>query len=396
MNVAAPDTTRSALRQSLEGLLGELFRESAAATGYTLDTIAYGDAVEVALHKGEARFVVWLRPSSDATGSYKQTARFKIGYLDPPPDRAGFTVLEAVQARIQRWEDALPEHATAQLFDTRATVSPNLELLAVRAGLKPACRYLISPEAVAKLVRDVQAEGLHACVTEDAAFVGRFRTGFVAGETTVVHVGGTRQAAARAAELERSMMKGWRRWWRTVPIERALGAALGYPPCCTEAFLKVRTEANDTIRFHALARTPGTAAAVLNDVDDTQAIISHFVCRYDCAPSVRYADALLAELGRVSALAHDARRRRLHGLVARFRAGGALHLELGTASTGTRHDCVGIAAFGKSPALETWHHALRGAGGVEIHDGYVEVLRADRDRARLPAAPDQVQIRLFA
>lgn len=388
--------TRSGLRQSLEATLGDLLQGSANQTGYVFDSIAYGDAVEVILHKGAARFVVWLRPASDPSGAYKQTTLFKIGYLDAPPDRAGFDVLEAVQGRIRQWEGSLPDGMVGQLFDGRAIGSPNLELLAVRAGVKPACRYLVHPDAVDRLVREVHAEGLCARVTDGAAFVSRFCTGFKAGETTVVHVGRTEQAAARAAELERAMMTGWRRWLRTVSIERAFGEALGYPPCCTEAFLKVRTLPNEVIRFHALARTPDTAAALLNDADETQSIISHFVCRYDCSASLRYAEAVLAELGRLNGPARDARRSTLQGLVVRFHDGGALRCELGKPPIGPRYHLAKVEAFGSGPQLGTWTYALRGADGLEIGNAEVRILHGDREHTRLPTASNVVQIRLFA
>lgn len=392
----ADPALRAELRQSLEVMIGDVLRRSSIETGYALRSIGYGDAVAVTLHKGDAPFVVWLRPASNPSASYRQTALFKIGYVDTPPDRSGYALLDAVCAQVQQWEESLPEGACASLFDGHALGSPNLEMLAVRSGLKPACRYLVSPAAVDGVVRSMHDEGLYTCITEAPGFVSRFRWGFTAGETTIVYVGRTEQAARTAADLERAMMTGWRRWLRGLSIERKLGRALGYPPCCTEAFLKDRTLPTDTIRFRALSRTQGPAAAALNDVDETQSVLSHLVCRYDCAPSLRYAQALLEELSRINSAASEARRLALQGLVVRLCDGGALRLELQGVATGARYRFAKVYWFGSGPRLQAWHVALSAADGLEIGNGEVRILHGDREHSRLPSPPGEVQLRLFA
>jgi hypothetical protein len=190
-------------------------------------------------------------------------------------------------------------------------------------------------------------------------------------------------------------MSGWRRWLRATAIERALGLALGYPACCTDAFLQQRKLPNDTIRFHLLARTGERAAAPLNDVDETRAVVSHFVCRYDCAPSLRYAEALLTELGRLDPAAGAARRAALRGLVVRFREGGALRLALRDPCEG-RLQIAAVHAFGRGPLVGTWQAVLREGGALEVGDGEVRVFHGDRETQRLSAPAREIALRVFA
>jgi hypothetical protein len=232
-------------------------------------------------------------------------------------------------------------------------------------------------------------------VTEAPAFVSRFRWGYVAGETTIVYVGRTEQAARLAADLEQSMMAGWRRWLWANAVERKLGRALGYPACCIDEFLKVRSLPADVIRFHALARTAPTAPAALTDVDETQSVLSHLTCRYDCAPSRQYAEALLAELGRVSRPAREVRQRALQGLVVRFRDGGALRIELRDRSPRPPYSVGQTSGFGSGPRLAAWQSALQEADGLAVNNGEVCILRQGRERHRLPAPARDVQVRAF-
>lgn len=393
MSGTATAATRSALRQSLELLLSDILR-GAPDKGYALGPITYSDAVEVTLHKGDARFIVWLRPASDQGGAYRQTTHFKIGYQDDPPDPNALALIDATRAHLQRWEKSVSAEAIGSLFDGRAIASPNLEVLAVRTGLKPTCRLLVHPNTVDASVQQMRDEGLGTAVTPADAFVSRFRWGFTAGETTLVYVGRTEAAARHTADLERAMMTGWRRWWRSIAIERALGEALGYPSCCTEAYLKVRKLPNDTIRFQALARTSESASAYVNDVDETQSIISHFVCRYDCTPSQRYAEALFAELGRISSAAREARFGHLQGLVIRLRDGGALRCA-GVKISGSSYHLTNVAAFGTGPRLDVWHSALRGADGLTIDGNEIHVSQRDREPKRL-SETGAVEMRWFA
>lgn len=395
MTDAGSARSKSEVRQSLEAMFATLLGESWNESGYALGEIGYGDAVEVTLHKDAVPFVVWLRPLGSPSASYKQTALLKIGYGADPPDDAGYRVLDAVHARLQEWERVETNGSVDSLFDGHAIDGPNLEMLAVRAGLKPALRYVVHPTAADDVARNMRSEGLHAIVTHAPAFVRRF-SWWTPGETTIVHVGRTEQAARTAADLERAMMAGWRSWLRGRAIERALGVALGYPPCCTDTFLKIRSLPPDTIRFQALARTAGPAAAALNDIDDAQAVVSHLVCRYDCDPSRRYAEALLAELGRINSTARETRQRLLQSLVVRFRDGGGLRLIVQTPPDGVRHRLERIAGFGGSPLLAAWQEAFAKADAVEIGEGEVRILHGDRERGRLPAPPGDVQIRRFA
>jgi glycosyltransferase involved in cell wall biosynthesis len=141
-----------------------------------MKSVFFGPSVEVTAEKGGAPFALWLRPAHDDTGSYRQTAALKIGYSGEPPDPAGYKLLDALCARVARWEESLPQGAISGLFDpappsagaadpsappldadvqswlSRATVTPvHQEWLAERerglaahfAGLKTAARSVL-------------------------------------------------------------------------------------------------------------------------------------------------------------------------------------------------------------------------------------------------------------
>ena len=389
-------STTSELQRRFETVLRNAIREQAAASGYRLVGVVQGHVVEATLEKNGSRFVLWFEPRRDQTPSYKRTARLQIGYRGEPPDRMGYALIDSLCADIESWERSLPERAHLSLFASPTINHADLELLAVTAGLKPACRQITTPSAVDHLVRDVRARDLHAHVTEAAAYVAKFRAGVGSGQTLLVHVGRTAHAAAAAAEAERRVIDAARRWVRSSVHERSLGAALGYPPCCIDAYLRVRKRPNAEIRFHALRRTRGRAAALLNDLDGERSLLSHFVCRYDCPPSLQYARALLEQLARVRAEPADDWQRALRGLVIMFRQGGAFRLALGGMPSGARYRFTSVQLYEDATRLDRWRAALATADGVELRLAQVRVLRGDAECSSLSASPRQVQIRQFA
>jgi len=112
--VSAP-ISRSTVRQSLETLLAETVAES-SALGYAVAAVSFGDPCEVTLEKHGATFVVWLKPAGDAGPCYRNTARFKIGHREDPPDKLGYALLDATCARIEAWERSLPDGVQTELF----------------------------------------------------------------------------------------------------------------------------------------------------------------------------------------------------------------------------------------------------------------------------------------
>src|SRR5262249_25943370 len=83
--------------------------------------------------------------ASDDGQWYRKTLRFKIGYRHEPPDRLGFTLLNAVCTRIEAWERSLPADAHRWLldvsssltFDERQTIDAETQALLAQASFSP-------------------------------------------------------------------------------------------------------------------------------------------------------------------------------------------------------------------------------------------------------------------
>ena len=404
----------STARLTLQRLVADTVADPVTGHGYEATHVDFGKRIEITLTKSGAQFVVWLRPADHPSACYRQTGRLKIGHRGDPPDRLGYPLLDALCLALGEWERTLSEPDRSALFEPSTTTSdasdpasvasfrhagrPALEWLAVRSGLKPACRYLIRPEDVTRIAERARVDGLVARVTDAKRFVESFcGEGARHGMTTLVHVGASERAADAAADTELAMMAACHRGERVAPEQvRALGAALGYPFCCVEAFIPIRDLSTTAIRFHALQRTQGRVDALLNDTIEERALVSHAVCRYDCAPSLRYARALFEAFRRADPGAADELLENLTGLVVAFRTGGSLRCASVTnpASSVYRFDRVEEAGTG--PLFDVWRHALSRADGLDVRDVHVRILRGADEVTRLSVRSDDVQIRLFA
>ncbi len=401
-------------RDVFQAFLSEEIVPLAARFGYAVRAVRVADVVELTLEHGRGRLVVWVRPGDDSSRCYRKTAQFGIGYSGAPADPSALALLDALAERIASWERSVGEDACRQVFALRRPrdASPasagasaldaadTRELLAVRAGLKPACRHLLRRDRAHELAERARRDGLHVRITEAAAFAASCcGEGVAEHATTLVHVGRTEPSAEAAAAAEQSMIDACARGERVSDAQvRALGVALGYPACCIEAFLPIRDDLSTAdIRFHALLRTPpGIAPALLNDVDEDRALVSHSLCRYDCAPSLRYARALLAELARVDDAAAERFSGELVGLVIMLRRDGGLRLApSGEIAADTfRYDHVTASRPG--PRTGEWRDVLRRGNALAIHPTHASVLRAGFEIHRLEIPPHDVQIRLFA
>lgn len=83
---------------------------------------------------------------------------------------------------------------------------------------------------------------------------------------------------------------------------RWMGAKLGYPACCVEAFLHVRRRDDVTLFVERIPPLPHPPASPLSVwLDGAVALVSHAPCSLGCAASRALAAAVLAELDRRSA-----------------------------------------------------------------------------------------------
>lgn len=80
---------------------------------------------------------------------------------------------------------------------------------------------------------------------------------------------------------------------------RALGAVLGYPPCCVDAF--IAAEGRDDLSLLSLLPADAAPAPPWTQwLNAPLALISHTPCTLTCGPTIALAQALCAELDRAS------------------------------------------------------------------------------------------------
>jgi hypothetical protein len=177
---------------------------------------------------------------------------------------------------------------------------------------------------------------------------------------------------------------------------RALGAALGYPPCCIEAFIPIRDLSNAEIRFHAVRDTGASASWLLNQAIDGRVLVAYAMCRCDCAPSIAYARALLHESAKRDPSAAAELERVLSALMIVFAHGSAFRLVVDAPAASSVYRYTESEGAGAGTTFERWNDALRQGDRIEIADGSVRILRGTTEIARLVAPPDDVQIRRFS
>jgi hypothetical protein len=177
------------------------------------------------------------------------------------------------------------------------------ELAGLLAGLRRVIKREASrPEVLAADRAWLEAQGLQ---TRLVAHPGGHQRG-------VLLASGERGALTEALALEQAQAAGGHGWQETV---RAMGALLGYPPCCVRAMAAVRV--HDDASLFALrlgAAAPGRRPAPALFLG-LLALISHLPCAPECAATAALGEALLAALeGRRAGFAARWRRRaeRLH------------------------------------------------------------------------------------
>ncbi|MBL8911307.1 MAG: hypothetical protein JNM17_11500 [Archangium sp.] len=163
--------------------------------------------------------------------------------------------------------------------------SGEAELVALACELKPLVRQELTDDAL----EATRQRGLPGGVA--------LTLGARAGTRTRVYLS---RDEARAREAIAAEARG---------DDERLGLLLGYPPCCVNAFdsmpkfwvpaLRVGRRRTNLELARAAAKRSSTFHARLNSVD---LHLFHYVawtpCSYDCAPSLKYADAVAAELAK--------------------------------------------------------------------------------------------------
>ena len=298
---------------------------------------------------------------------------------------------EALRAAGFEPPDDLPAEAPPLPTDPLRVDVPRLELLAYEHGLKPAL-YLTLPRAEAEVIA-ARFEGHHVArvdylFTYDAVTDVRGRAPAPPGHGTHVDLFIARDAAA--VERARFIYEDPR---GPSHYLAEMGAMLGYPPCCVEAFAALPDRSNNTaIRYAAIARTRQrglTFAPLLNNL--FAYVLPSFPCSYGCERSVAQAGAVLDLLGRLQPGAAATLRRSLARPV--LFVDHARLVALSDARLDGDVIRYGGVVGGLSP---TEDHAVRdrferalGAvlargDGLRVTDGAVEVLRGATRAAWMP------------
>jgi hypothetical protein len=180
------------------------------------------------------------------------------------------------------------------------TVAFAPEWVALCAGVKPALRLWRPRAAVAAAAAAATRRGFATVVADrDDA-------------TAILYVAATPAAARALRDAEAMAPPGQpvdsTRGFDPAP-HLALGQALGYPRCCVEAYLARLARGVDRLpsgrrahEDHVAAATAAAASAHLDprcnvfDAEHTHGWLSHYPCRFDCGPSIAYADRVAAAL----------------------------------------------------------------------------------------------------
>lgn len=154
------------------------------------------------------------------------------------------------------------------------------ELVALKAGLKPLVRQRLSDSELQSMKAHGLPDGLVYEIAPRVMHGGR-----------MVFFSFDPACAREGARLE------------TTRDSRAQGLLLGYPPCCVAAFEDVpagwfRKRTNMALLRASAKRTGSSAWAPRLNVLDLHGFhyLSHWPCRFDCAPSLDFANRMADEM----------------------------------------------------------------------------------------------------
>jgi hypothetical protein len=244
---------------------------------------ARGDTLADALELATLARALWARlPGPPAISSRR--LRHALSLAERRPDD-----VEA-QLGLERVGPAAPASPAPGRFTVEIPAG-HLELWPFLAGLKPVCFLTTRPERVAtELARfgDVHVERRERLVEVGPQDSWNDRRDV--GEPWVeLYVSRDPALARRAAHVQAE----------TDPTKaiREMGALLGYPPCCTEAFATQDDRSNNSRnRYVSAARTPpgGSWPWELNNL--VAMLVPFFPCHYGCSLALDWARRTLAAM----------------------------------------------------------------------------------------------------
>lgn len=334
----------------------------------------------------------WLAPTWHGPAAIELTDAW-LDALDVPWSRATEPRRARTRAKPKR---ETPKHAgvalrelggggnadPVDLLKRPSSATPSWEERAFAAGLKPVLYLVVSPEDA-----DATLEGLRSRLGEVAVRRFDFREEVAAGDVRRRGAGLARVAlmvSREAAKAERAAALQ-----QDDPSRHAaeLGALMGYPACCVQAFLRQDARNDNAANRHLAARRTSAARWPweLNDFVDKP--FPFHPCRYDCDAALGFARAVYATLD------EDARAtlaRRLARPLLYLTHGQSLHFD-GVAQ-GTRiEDVRGVHAVGDVARRIGGSLRPRPGGAIELREGRLWVDGEPRfeitDEARVTLAP---------
>ncbi|MBK7398149.1 MAG: hypothetical protein IPJ34_18085 [Myxococcales bacterium] len=252
--------------------------------------------------------------------------------LEPVPDRPLLPRDPAeIQAEIHEAIVAGREAQIPTLLDDQTRV--DTELVALRAGLKPAIRLSTTADEAAFVAR-YRALELAVCAA-DGTFIDD--EGQHARKLRLLYVAPTLAAAEAVAAIEAVTFAPCTDVAARAAQYRALGVALGYPTCCVTAYaqrviLDPAADGAYVAEAFACARDAHTEHPrweldhLLLETGD--AVVPFAPCSYECPAAIALAQAIFAEAARRAPLAARRIQRRLAVPLAVDRRGARAVLDL--------------------------------------------------------------------
>lgn len=202
--------------------------------------------------------------------------------------------------------------------------SNDAEWASLRLGMKPMVREVLPPEQWEALRPRLEVEGfrtlaLHVAVSEEPfdgftfqrgrrltgggedEWVTRVAPGGAGEDRLIVYVGRDPDHMRAALEVDRTLITERENVPETTLVAR-MGALLGYPECCTAAYVGAGTKvfSNHRLVSASLART-STPHPLLNNLSlSIFHTIGWFPCRYDCPASLEWARRIDAHFAAVA------------------------------------------------------------------------------------------------
>lgn len=225
-------------------------------------------------------------------------------------DREGQTFLLELAKIIDRNTAATP-FALLRELSTKTTDRcekilsrlGQLELLSIVKDIKPALRHEADPRDRELLQKLFQANNVHIAFSDKNI---SYKNGLT--EFGVTSKSGPSQQTLYGAKSQKALhdlLKLEHNLWessgaRRASLNRAMGEALGYPPCCVDNFQRVEALPTPNIYFEIFRNTAHSPSHLLNVIDHNVKIVSHIPCSFDCEMSISHSRKVLRAMRCVS------------------------------------------------------------------------------------------------